>query len=35
VPQIQRHLEPNSQIPKPKQHAVMDVIEALLPQHGR
>ena len=35
VPQIQRHLERISQLPKPKQRAVMDVIEALLAQQGR
>jgi transcriptional regulator with XRE-family HTH domain len=34
VPQIQRHLERISQLPKPKQRAVMDVIEALLAQQG-
>lgn len=35
VPQIQRHLERISQLPKPKQRAVMDVIEAMLAQQGR
>ena len=35
VPQVQRQLERISQLPKPKQHAVMDVIEALLAQQGR
>jgi hypothetical protein len=35
VPQIQRHLERISLLPKPKQRAVMDVIEALLAQQGR
>lgn len=35
VPQVQRQLERISQLPKPKQRAVMDVIEALLAQQGR
>jgi transcriptional regulator with XRE-family HTH domain len=35
VPQFQRHLERISQLPKPKQRAVMDVIQALLAQQGR
>jgi hypothetical protein len=35
VPQIQRHLERIGQLPKPKQRAAMDVIEALLAQQGR
>ena len=30
VPLVQRQLERISQLPKPKQRAVMDVIEALL-----
>ena len=35
VPQIQQHMERISQLPKPKQRAVMDVIEAMLAQQGR
>ena len=35
VPQVQRQLERISALPKPKQRAVMDVIEALLAQQGR
>ncbi|HRD84734.1 MAG TPA: helix-turn-helix domain-containing protein [Rubrivivax sp.] len=35
VPQVQRQLERISQLPKPRQRAVMDVIEALLAQQGR
>ena len=35
VSQIQQHLERISQLPKPKQRAVMDVIEAMLAQQGR
>ena len=35
VPQVQRQLERISLLPKPKQRAVMDVIEALLAQQGR
>ena len=34
VPQVQRQLERISALPKPKQRAVMDVIEALLAQQG-
>jgi hypothetical protein len=34
-PQVQRQLERISRLPKPKQRAVMDVIEALLAQQGR
>jgi transcriptional regulator with XRE-family HTH domain len=33
--QVQRQLERFSALPKPKQRAVMDVIEALLAQQGR
>ena len=33
--QVQRQLERISALPKPKQRAVMDVIEALLAQQGR
>ena len=33
--QIQRHLERISLLSKPKQRAVMDVIEAMLAQQGR
>jgi transcriptional regulator with XRE-family HTH domain len=35
VSQIQQHLERISLLPKPKQRAVMDVIEAMLAQQGR
>ncbi len=35
VPQVQQQLERISALPKPKQRAVMDVIEALLAQQGR
>lgn len=35
VSQIQQHMERISQLPKPKQRAVMDVIEAMLAQQGR
>lgn len=35
VSQVLRQLERISQLPKPKQRAVMDVIEALLAQQGR
>jgi hypothetical protein len=35
LPQVQRQLERISQLPKPKQRAVMDVIEALLVRQGR
>ena len=35
VSQIQRHMERISQLPKPEQRAVMDVIEAMLAQQGR
>jgi hypothetical protein len=35
VPQVQRQLERISALPKPRQRAVMDVIEALLAQQGR
>ena len=35
VLQVQRQLERISALPKPKQRAVMDVIEALLAQQGR
>ncbi len=35
VPQVQRQLECVSAPPKPKQRAVMDVIEALRAQQGR
>jgi transcriptional regulator with XRE-family HTH domain len=35
VPQIQQHMERISQLPKPKQRAVMDVIKAMLAQQGR
>ena len=35
VPQVQRQLERISALPKPKQRAVMDVIEALLAQQDR
>ncbi len=35
VQQVQRQLERISALPKPKQRAVMDVIEALLAQQGR
>jgi len=35
VPQVQRQLERISALPKPKQRAMMDVIEALLAQQGR
>ena len=35
VPRVQRQLERISALPKPKQRAVMDVIEALLAQQGR
>jgi transcriptional regulator with XRE-family HTH domain len=35
APQVQRQLERISALPKPKQRAVMDVIEALLAQQGR
>lgn len=35
VPQVQQQLERISALPKPKQRALVDVIEALLAQHGR
>jgi len=35
VAQIQQHLERIRQLPKPRQRAVRDVIEALLAQQGR
>jgi transcriptional regulator with XRE-family HTH domain len=35
APRIQQHLERISALPKPRQRAVMDVIEALLAQQGR
>ena len=35
VPQIQQHMERISLLPKPKQQAVMDVIEAMLAQQSR
>jgi transcriptional regulator with XRE-family HTH domain len=35
LPQMQRQLERISALPKPKQRAVMDVIEAMLAQQGR
>lgn len=35
APKIQQHLERISALPKPRQRAVMDVIEALLAQQGR
>jgi transcriptional regulator with XRE-family HTH domain len=35
VPQVLRQLERISALPKPKQRAVMDVIEAVLAQQGR
>lgn len=35
VPQVQRQLESISALPKPKQRALMDVVEALLAQQGR
>ena len=34
-PKLLRHLERISQLPKPKQRAVMEVIEAVLAQGGR
>ena len=35
APKLQRHLERISALPKPKQRAVMEVIEAVLAQSGR
>ena len=35
APKIQQHLERISALPKPRQRAVMDVLEALLAQQGR
>ena len=35
APKIQQHLEKISALPKPRQRAVMEVIEALLAQQGR
>lgn len=35
APKLQQHLERISLLPKPKQRAVMDVIEAMLAQQGR
>lgn len=35
APKLQRHLERISQLPKPKQRAVMEVLEAVLAQAGR
>jgi transcriptional regulator with XRE-family HTH domain len=35
APKIQQHLERISALPKPRQRAVMEVIEALLAQQGR
>jgi transcriptional regulator with XRE-family HTH domain len=35
APQLQRHLERISALPKPKQRAVMEVIEAVLAQANR
>jgi transcriptional regulator with XRE-family HTH domain len=35
APKIQQHLERISALPKPRQRAMMDVIEALLAQQGR
>jgi len=34
-PKLQQHLERISALPKPRQRAVMDVIEAMLAQQGR
>ena len=35
APRLQQHLERISALPKPRQRAVMDVIEAMLAQQGR
>jgi transcriptional regulator with XRE-family HTH domain len=35
APKFQRHLERISQLPKPKQRAVLEVLEAVLAQAGR
>lgn len=35
TPKLQQHLERIAALPKPRQRAVMDVIEALLAQQGR
>ena len=35
APKLQQHLERISALPKPRQRAVMDVIEAMLAQQGR
>lgn len=35
APKLQQNLEPIGALPKPKQRAVMDVIEAMLAQNGR
>ena len=35
TPKLQRHLERISALPKPKQRAVMEVLEAVLAQAGR
>jgi transcriptional regulator with XRE-family HTH domain len=35
APKLQRHLERISQLPKPKQRAVMEVLEAMLAQASR
>ena len=35
APKLQRHLERISQLPKPKQRAVLEVLEAVLAQAGR
>ena len=35
TPKLQQHLERIAALPKPKQRAVMDVIEAMLAQQGR
>ena len=35
VPKLRQHLERISALPKPRQRAVMDVIEAMLAQQGR
>jgi hypothetical protein len=35
TPTLQRHMERISQLPKPRQRAVIDVIEAMLQQQAR
>jgi transcriptional regulator with XRE-family HTH domain len=35
APKLQQHMERISALPKPRQRAVMDVIEAMLAQQGR